>query len=202
MDTDRTPELLARYYDGDIAARDELLEQHTTLIKSEVHKRLNPNLRRLCDTQDVMQEVIIKVLQRGPRLKPDSAKMFRSWLITIVHNLVIDLVRRQLSEARDERRREAVATGEIEQVAGDGHGPPTQAQSQERGDLLRVALGLLDLQSRDVIELKQVQSLTYHEIGGRLGISEEAARKRYKRALPLLRSKYDQLRGTLSAITL
>ena len=57
--------------------------------------------------------------------------------------------------------------------------------------MLREALERLSEKHRSVILLRHEERLTFSEIGRRLTISEEAARKRWGRAVELLREELE-----------
>ncbi len=65
--------------------------------------------------------------------------------------------------------------------------PLSRVVQDERAEALRVALGGLTERDRQVIHWRQQDRLTFEAIGDRLGISAEAARKRWARAILRLR---------------
>ncbi len=73
--------------------------------------------------------------------------------------------------------------------------PPARADRAEQQAWLNLALELLDADDRDVIRGRDWDELPFAALGERLGIGEEAARKRYTRALPRLAHKLEALRG-------
>jgi RNA polymerase sigma factor (sigma-70 family) len=69
-----------------------------------------------------------------------------------------------------------------------------QAERNEQQAWLALAVELLDPDDRETIRLRDWEGLSFPALGAELGISEEAARKRYQRALPRLAAKLEQLR--------
>jgi RNA polymerase sigma factor (sigma-70 family) len=81
----------------------------------------------------------------------------------------------------------------------DGQGksvtaPSAHAERTEQQAWLRLALELLEPDDREAIRLRDWEELSFAAAGEQLGISEEAARKRYHRALPRLAQKLELLR--------
>jgi len=60
--------------------------------------------------------------------------------------------------------------------------PSRAADRNERAAWIRLALDLMDPDEREILELRQWEEVSYAEIAGRLGISEEAAQMRHIRA--------------------
>jgi RNA polymerase sigma-70 factor (ECF subfamily) len=79
--------------------------------------------------------------------------------------------------------------------------PLDVADRREKEAWIRLGIELLDADDQEVIVLRQWQGLAFSEIGVRLGVSEDAARMRLKRALGRLAATVGHLRrGGLSAI--
>ena len=70
---------------------------------------------------------------------------------------------------------------------GKGPSPSQAVAAAEAAEKLRLALGQLDDDERDLILWRHFERLTNREIAQLLGISEAAAGKRYVRALERLR---------------
>ena len=60
---------------------------------------------------------------------------------------------------------------------------------------MRLALELLEPEDRQVLLLRQWQELEFAAVGARMGLSEDAARMRFQRALPKLAKKLEALRS-------
>ena len=112
MGADETLRLLEQWHAGDNDALGALLDRDLGWISSYVHRRLGPDLRRMGDTEDFVQEAVIKVLRHGPRFVLSDREHFRALLGKIVLNLRVvrtdggparmpDLVLRNLLRAAD-----------------------------------------------------------------------------------------------------
>jgi RNA polymerase sigma-70 factor, ECF subfamily len=186
-----------RLYEGDPIALQELLTAHLPWIEARVRMRLSPMVRRDGDTQDFVQETMLEVLRDGPRFTIDSPEQFRALLARIVENTLIDRHRYMLRDQRDHRRQRDLPTDSVLMQNGgmpSVTAPPDRAARSEQQAWLRLALELLDPEDRESIRLRDWDELSFVSAGARLGITEEAARKRYHRALPKLAQKLELLR--------
>lgn len=103
------------------------------------------------DALDVVQDAFLRAYQSLRRF--DLSRDFGPWLLTIVRNLSIDLLRKRKKQAADE----------LPPVL------PERRQGQGADDRLlkmevRVALGLLDQKQREIIFLKDYLGHSYAEI--------------------------------------
>ncbi len=150
-------------------------------------------LENTADAADVLQEVFVKVFKGIPQFNGESS--LKTWIYKIaVHeasNQRRGWLRRHWHEpvsldeesiapvtTRDERRR-AVAT-------------PYQAlELAERQDVVRRALATLAEPYKTVVVLREIEGLSYEEVGHILGIAEGTVKSRLIRGRELLRRKLD-----------
>ena len=71
--------------------------------------------------------------------------------------------------------------------------PGTHATIAEESDVLRRAVMQMPDEYRDVIRLRNWEQLSFAEIGRRMERSEEAARKRWSRAIVRLKREVESL---------
>jgi len=145
-------------------------------------------LRHEADTRDVLQELFIKVA-RNPRLL-EGVQDHRGFLLRLVHNLAIDLVRRRA--ARDRKGEQAAAQEGALFAATDSPDEEVFAAS------LAEALGELPPDQRAVVHLKLWERLTFEQIAATLDISPNTAASRYRYAIDKLRERlrpiYDEIK--------
>lgn len=182
---------------GDVDALHRLVADHLPWIEAFVRKRLSPLARRDGDTQDFVQRALLDVLRDGPKFAIDDPAAFRALLARIVENTLIDRVRYLQREQRDARRERPLPGDSVlllDAPARSVTQPAVHAERNEQQAWLRLALELLDPEDREAIRLRDWNGATFAEIGQSLGLGEEAARKRYQRALPKLAEKLELLR--------
>lgn len=182
---------------GDRRALHTLIRDHLPWIEARVRQRLSPAVRAEGDTQDFVQEALLEVLRDGPKFEIDSTDGFRALMARIVENTLIDRQRYMHRQQRDRRRQQDLLSDSVVDLSAAGRStasPASHAARSEQQAWLRLALELLDPEAREAIELRDWQELSFAEAGARLGITEEAMRKRYRRALPKLARKLEVLR--------
>ena len=184
-------------HDGDASQLQQLITEHLPWIEARVRKRLSPVVRQEGDTQDFVQDALVEVLRDGPRFAVDSPEAFRALLARIVENTLIDRHRYMHRDQRDRRKQRSLPSGPIVTIDGAAKAvstPATKAEREEQHTWLRLALELLGPDDREAVRLRDWEGLSFSEAGQQLGISDEAMRLRYRRALPRLAKKLDELR--------
>lgn len=190
-----TLQLLRAWHTGDAAARDQLIERELPWIAAHVRQRLGPLLKARGDTQDYVQEALLRVLDYGPRFTSADVSRFRAVLVRVIENHLRDLVDWHRAGKRDvgrERRLPSDSVIDLDRCRAVTR-PSEHAARDEQRELLHLAIELLDPDDRRVILLRQWQELEFEAIGTALGISEDAARMRFNRALPRLGARLETL---------
>jgi RNA polymerase sigma-70 factor (ECF subfamily) len=138
------------------------------------------NLTRTeADTHDILQEAFIK-LARQPELL-DGVRGERAFLIRLVHNAAIDLMRRRATRAKHHDQFGA------EQLAA--FAPATDPDDTAFREGLSAALGELPPDQRAVVHLKLWEGLTFEAIAEALEISPNTAASRYRYGLDKVRDR-------------
>lgn len=135
--------------------------------------------RNEADTRDLLQELFIKIAQRPDLLH--GVREERPFLLRLVHNLAIDLMRRRGTR---EKNYDQFAT-ETPAVFAPSASPDEQAFRQA----LNSALGDLPSDQRAVVHLKLWEGLTFEQIATALDIPPNTAASRYRYGLDKLRER-------------
>lgn len=176
--------LLLRAKSGDRAAATALLARHAGHLNGIAHRALSPALRRLYDTVDVAQSVARELLHRLPRLEDRGESAFRRWIGTVARVKAGEKARK-LRRGGIHAEREAGDRVEVEPSRAES--PDQAAERRELSERLAHGLGHLDQSSREVV-LRRARGDEFATIACELELpSAEAARKRYARALVVLR---------------
>lgn len=194
--SDETRELLARWHAGDQTALAALLERHLGWVHARVRQRLGPALRAKAESMDLVQDACVDVLRNGPKFLLDDAQQFRALLARIVENTIRDQAERFGAQKRAlacERMLPGDSVLDLDPPRAEVTRPSEAASRAEGAALLELSLKLLDAPEREVILLRQREELEFAVIGERLGISGDAARFRFHRALARLAQKVEQL---------
>lgn len=139
--------------------------------------RLYRFILRMVDSHDealeLTQDTFIKAWQALPDWRPDAE--FRTWLFRIGSNTAMDCLRRR-------KVVEFVAMDEDYDAPGGTADPEAQLQTKQRLRALEVALSRLPHDQREIVLLRDIEDMSYGEIGAILGINEGTVKSRLARA--------------------
>jgi RNA polymerase sigma-70 factor (ECF subfamily) len=201
-----TRDLLLRWHGGDQDALAAIVQQEADWMAAHVHRRLGARLRRRQDTQDIVQHTMLEVLRAGPRFVVSDRGQLRALLGRMVENVLRGRAHHDAAAKRDVRReippppasRDSILM--LDPPAADT-APDAAADRTETREWVRLALELLDSEDREIIVLRDFEGLAFAEAAQRLDLTEDAARMRYRRALPRLAKMLTKLRqGELGAV--
>lgn len=173
-----------------------LLEENRPRLRRLVELRLHPQLRRRVDPSDVLQDAYLRAERKLEPYLADTRLPFFLWLRRMAGDALHDLHRRHLdAEGRDARMEVSpkdVAVGVTSEslahfYLADRTSPSQAAQRSERKALVEAAIARLDEKDREIIALRFFEQLSSRETAQILGIEEEAARKRFTRAISRFR---------------
>lgn len=198
---DKTPgdraNALEQLRDGDHAALATLFAQHRERLRRVVELRMDPRLRGRLDPSDVLQDAYLDVAGDLDAYLADPKLPPLLWLRLHVGRRLTTLHRQHLgTKMRDAGQEISIYQGAFPEASsaalasmllGRHTSPSEAAQRAER--LLRVqeALNSLDPIDREVLALRHFEQLGRAEAAQVLGISQDAAAKRYFRALKRLK---------------
>lgn len=152
---------IARAREGDDAARRWLFEQYREPAFA-VALRVT---RRREDALDVVQDAFIKAFERLDGFQQESG--FKTWLLRIVTNTALDLLRSRrvrLAASLDDD------AGAAPPVAGDDPAPGAGLEQAELRDRLAEAIATLPAEQQAVFALYASGDLTYGQIAAILGV--------------------------------
>ena len=128
--------------------------------------------------EEICGDVFASAYAAYARTAPDPDGV-RRWLFRIARNAVIDHVRRE--------RRQRLLLGRLgrERAAATS----VEEQAEQRSSLVRVTSAMRDLSARDrqLVGLRVAGGLAFADLGGVLGMREQAAKVATHRALERLR---------------
>jgi len=167
-----SPDFLARLYDDHAQALFAFL---LNLTRNEM------------DAKDLLQDLFAKLAKQPALL--DGARDERAFLVRLVHNLAIDLMRRRRTREQNYER----LAGETASLFAPEADPDEQAFRAA----LTEALGELPIEQRAVVHLKLWEGLTFEAISEALDLSPNTAASRYRYGLDKLRQRlrplYDEI---------
>lgn len=148
---------------GDRAALGGLYQQYGRLVHGILLAYVSPS-----QTEDLMQDVFVKVMERLPGLRDPAA--FPGWLMAIARRTAIDYGRcaKPITELREYRARGAQPDGEAFAVLA--------------------TIQRLPESYRETLVLRLVEGMTGPEIAARTGLTPESVRVNLCRGTKMLRA--------------
>ena len=156
------------------ASFSELVHRHVDLVHSTALRILrDPSL-----AEEVSQRVFLALAHHSAKLQERAS--ITGWLHETARNLAINTVRGE--ERRRQRESRCIETAMNHPDSNDA-----QELWEQIAPRLDEALAQLNTIERDVLLWRYFERRTAEQIGGRLGLTSEAAQKRVARALERLR---------------
>ncbi|MDX6692082.1 MAG: hypothetical protein QOG15_3539 [Solirubrobacteraceae bacterium] len=142
--------------------------------------------------EDITQEVFMSALRR--MRETDSEIAFKRWIYEIAKNACIDAFRRS-------RHTDEVSFDVYDAIGADEHGrladsratPDIAVDTKLQLDSLRGAFGVLSDTHHQIIVMRELEGLSYRDIGERLGMTRPAVESTLFRARRRLEEEYDEL---------
>ncbi len=196
---DRSPSAVEAWIEaarqGDAEALGRALSAFREYLLLVAGGELEAELKPKGGASDLVQETFL-LAQRDVRgFRGQTAAEWRDWLRTILLHLLANH-RRQFRAAKRRVSRE-VSIDEVAQDDSPGMVEPPSAdfESRERDAALLATLERLPDHYREVVLWHNKDRLPFEEVGRRHGVSAEAARKRWTRALERLRLELEPVHG-------
>jgi RNA polymerase sigma-70 factor (ECF subfamily) len=170
-------ELVRRAQAGDCDAFGALVELHQARILRLVRGLVGEH-----DAEDVAQDAFLKAFRKIREF--DGRSRFYTWIYRIASNTAMDWRKRE----RYRRHAPLPSTQEGEDAVPDETpGPRNAAHLRELKAAIDAAVERLPEHYRTMVVLREVQGLSYEEIGETLGISKGTVESRLFRARERLR---------------
>ena len=180
-------DLVAQVRAGDDSAFEDLYSRYRASIAAFVRSMLRDEAR----AEDVTQEVFLSALRR---MRETGGELhFRPWIYEIARNAAIDAHRRTSGTVEVSMDAEAALRPSDRLRIEGGAQPESVLINKERLDHLRGALDELpDVQAR-ILVMKDVEGLSYREIGERLDMRRPAIERTLVGARHRFKSEYEQV---------
>jgi RNA polymerase sigma factor (sigma-70 family) len=181
-------DLVARVRAGDDRAFERLYTRYHRRIASYIQGMVHDHAR----AEDIAQDVFMSALRR--MRETDRTIAFKPWIYEIAKNACIDQFRRA-------RRAEEVSMDADEGLGSADYGrlvsstptPDVAHDHKQQIDHLRGAFGGLSETHHEILVMRELEGLSYREIGEKLGMTRPAVESTLFRARRRLTEEYDQL---------
>jgi RNA polymerase sigma factor (sigma-70 family) len=180
-------ELVAAVREGDDAAFEELYRRYRARVTGYVRRMVRDDAR----AEDIAQDAFLSALRR---MRETSAEIaFKPWIFEIARNAAIDHHRRtSRAEEVSMDAHEALRPSDQGRLAG-GAAPDSALIAKERLDHLCGAFDeLSDVHTR-VLVLRELEGLSYREIGEELDLTRSSVESALFRARRRLEHEYEEL---------
>jgi len=173
---------------GDDRAFEELFRRYRGRITAYVYGMVADHGR----AEDIAQEVFVSALRRMRETERPIA--FRPWIYEIAKNACIDAHRRRSrAEEVSLTSDEGQATGDHLHLVSSTPAPHEAMEVKQRLGHLCGAFGGLSEAHHEILVLRELEGLSYREIGERMGLSRPAVESTLFRARRRLAQEYDEL---------
>jgi len=173
---DSTSELIRRVREGDRDSLERLVERHLAPLRRYVSGRLPRWARDLADTDDLVQDTLLRTFSRMDAFEVRGAGALHAYLRQAVMNRLRDELRRK-------GRVPALVDVDELDLAGEGS-PLEETIGREAAARYVAALARLEPEDREAIIGRVEMEYSYAELAAMLGKpTPDAARKAARRAL-------------------
>jgi RNA polymerase sigma-70 factor (ECF subfamily) len=183
--------LIARLRDRDEQAFSEIFKRFGDKVFSLVYRMLGNRH----EAEDVTQEVFVTVFKTIDGFRGEAK--FSTWLLRIAANQSknrIKYLARRPTEGADLDEggpaQVASATGPV--VQSQIEGPDALLEAAEMKSITQIAIGKLDEEHRLLVVLRDVEELSYQEIGEITGLPEGTIKSRLHRARLAIKEELDK----------
>ena len=192
---DSEPErLLKQARLGNVDALGRLLELYRRYLTLLARLQIDRRLRGKVDAADVVQETFLEAHREFGQFRGEREGQLTAWLRQILANNLANLVRHYRGTGRRDVRLERCLSIELDLSSRElGRGlaakqstPSQQAIRREQAMRLVDALEHLPDDYREVIILRQLEGLTFPEVGRRMAGSLDSVKDLWARALARL----------------
>jgi RNA polymerase sigma-70 factor (ECF subfamily) len=171
---------------GDIlgGCRDYLLQIAIEELTSDLSRKLGPS--------DLVQDTLLEAQRDFGRFRGRTRGEVLAWLRGILLHNLANATRHYLATGMRQVSRESGLSVAIEAglPAPGSDEPVTRILALERHEALAAALTRLPPEAQAVVRARNLEGLSFADIGARLGLSGDAARKVWARAVLRLQREF------------
>jgi RNA polymerase sigma factor (sigma-70 family) len=177
--------LVAAVRAGDDRAFEQLYHRYQRRIGAYIYGMVHDHGR----AEDITQDVFMSALRR--LRKTETPIAFKPWVYEIAKNACIDAFRR--SKRAEEISYDADDGNERLHLVSKGPTPEAAVDTRMSLDNLRGAFGGLSEAHHQILVMRELEGLSYRQIGERLGMSRPSVESTLFRARRRLSEEYQEL---------
>jgi RNA polymerase sigma factor (sigma-70 family) len=173
---------------GDDCAFERLYERYHRRIAAYIYGMVNDYAR----AEDIAQDVFMSALRR--MRETDRSIAFKPWIYEIAKNACIDQFRRsRRAEEVSYDAEDGLAAADYGRLVTSGPTPDAAVDQKMSLDHLCGAFGGLSETHHEILVMRELEGLSYREIGERLGMSRPSVESTLFRARRRLTEEYAEL---------
>jgi RNA polymerase sigma-70 factor (ECF subfamily) len=187
--------LLRRLRERDESAFREMVDLYQNRVFNLVFRMIGNHE----EAEDLAQEVFVTVFKSIDQFRGDAK--FSTWLYRVAANHCKNRIKylahrheRDTTEYNDITERQANAHGGSSPFQGHVAGPDRVVEGLELERVVQAAIAELDEDHRLVVVLRDIEELSYEEIGQITGLPEGTVKSRLHRARLALKEKLEKYR--------
>jgi RNA polymerase sigma-70 factor (ECF subfamily) len=164
--------------------RKELIARSYERLAAVARRLLGPAYRdRPEDTSGLLAEAYMRLESSLAAVKPESVRQYLGLAALQMRRALIDLIRKERGRSGKYETPKSLDVGAGTTTGGGGNVPaaPPEGDADWRLELME-AIGRLDEDEREVVDLLFFNDLTQLESAGLLGIDESTVKRRWARA--------------------
>ncbi len=167
-------------------------------LKHDASQKMSPILQRREDASDVVNTTCYKAVRDFDDFSGDQPAQFRAWVRTILNNTLAQLGRHYSTEKRNAKIEEPMGSAIEELDRSDRQPSPSSLLSRKewKAEVRRAILRLSENHQR-VLRLRYELQLDFDDVAGQLGISVDAAKHLWGRAVKELAGELRRFRPSL-----
>ena len=177
MTREQEAQIVQQVLQGDVNAFEDLVTEYEKNVYS-LTLRMTGNAE---DAADMTQETFIKAYNSLSAFRGDSK--FSVWLYRIATNVCLDFLRSRSRKPTVSLSMEDDDGEEVElDIADDSQSPERLLERGLTRDAVRRGLKALSAEYRQILLLREIQGLSYEEIGEAMGLEAGTVKSRIFRA--------------------
>jgi RNA polymerase sigma-70 factor (ECF subfamily) len=177
---------LQRIRDGDKAAHDELLRGVGGRLERLARKMLRgfPQVRRWTETDDVLQNALVRLLRSLEKVEPTSVRAFFGFAAEHLRRELIDLARHYYgAHGLGKHHAGPIAAADSQGPGLEPAAPTDTAAEVERWCAFHEQVDLLPAEERETVSLIFYHAWTQAQVADLLQVDERTVRRRWQSAL-------------------
>jgi RNA polymerase sigma factor (sigma-70 family) len=180
-------DLVAAMRAGDESAFEELFKRYQPRVRAFVQRRVGDDGR----AEELTQEAFLSALRR--LRETEGLVVFRPWIYEIARNSTIDHFRRR-SRTREVSvdAVEGLQPGDQARLNND-RGPEREVAAKQQLETLQGALDELSARHESILIMRELEGLSYREIGERLQLTRPGVESTLFRARRRLEAEFAEL---------